>query len=178
MLTDELDKPKTKDEVTIFVDGEAFDEFIAIKLPHGAIGHELIQAVALVLGLVSKEELLLFCEDEEEPIDLKAPIRHDHIHHIHRVHKIEVIVFYMSGHHTKSFRPAVRVQKILDWAVGKHGFKIDPIIAPEMELTIHGETTPLPKNAHIGRYVRHPHHELKLDLIRGVVPNGAAYGNG
>ena len=28
--------------------------------------------------------------------------------------------------------------------------------------------------AHIGRFIRHPHHSLALDLIRGTVPNGAA----
>jgi hypothetical protein len=43
-----------------------------------------------------------------------------------------------------------------------------------MELALHGQTKPLPKSAHIGRYVRHPHCELDFDLIRGVVPNGAA----
>jgi hypothetical protein len=43
-----------------------------------------------------------------------------------------------------------------------------------MELALHGETAALPKDAHIGRYVRHPHHKLEFDLIRGIVPNGAS----
>ena len=66
------------------------------------------------------------------------------------------------------------MQRVLDWAFGPNGFKIDPVIAPEMELALHGKTTALPKDAHIGRYVRHPRHELEFDLIRGIVPNGAA----
>ena len=74
----------------------------------------------------------------------------------------------------RRFRPAARVQRVLDWAVGPDGFKgIDPPIVPEMELALHGTTTALPKNAHIGRFVRHHEPCLKLDLIRGVIPNGA-----
>jgi hypothetical protein len=70
--------------------------------------------------------------------------------------------------------PRRRIQRVLEWAVGTSGFGIDAAIAPEMELALHGQTAALPKDAHLGRYLRHPEHEVVLDLIRGVIPNGAS----
>lgn len=166
-----ITKDKCDDHLTILVEGEGLDDIISIKLPHCAVGHDLVAEIAIKINVLP-EECHLFCEDEDKPRDLKAPICHDRIHHVHRAQKIEVSICYMGEVETKKFPPSARVQKVLDWAVSKKGFKIDPAIAPEMELSLEGKNTPLPKNAHIGRFVKHPCHELKLDLIRGVVPNG------
>ncbi len=162
-------------EIDVLVEGEGLADVETVRLPHGAQVRELIAVVARKGGYPA-EEALLFVEDGDEPLDLAVLVvderMGERIHHVHRARQIEVTVFYMAGQKSKTFRPATRVQQVLDWAVGPNGFKIDPSIAPEMELAIHGQTTPLPKNAHIGRFVHHPEHKLALDLIRGVVPNG------
>lgn len=162
-------------EIDVLVEGEGLTDVETIRLPHGAQGRELIAAVALKGGF-PVHEALLFVEDGDEPLDLAVVVvderMSDRVHHVHRARHIAVTVFYMAGDKSETFRPPTRVQQVLDWAVGPHGFKIDPSIAPEMELALHGQTTPLPKNAHIGRFVQHPEHKLSLDLIRGVVPNG------
>ena len=161
--------------IEIMVEGEGLADVAVIQLPQGAIGTDLIAAVAAKGGFPASEAILFF-EDEDEPLDLRLPlVGHDksgRAHHVHRAKEIEVTVFYMRKEKTKAFRPAARVQRVLDWAVVPLGFNIDPAIATEMELALHGETTALPKDAHIGRFVRHPQHTLALDLIRGVVPNG------
>jgi hypothetical protein len=162
---------ETKDRLTILVEGENLTEVIAITVRPDAVGHDVITQVAVIANF-HPDAGHLFCEDGDGPLDPTAPVHHDRIHHVHRAEAIEVTVSYMSGEHKKSFPPSTRVQRVLDWAVGPHGFAIDPSIAPEMELNEVGQPTPLPKSAHIGRFVKHPHHKLHLDLTRGVVPNG------
>jgi hypothetical protein len=163
-------------EVEIIVEGEGLAEVETIRLEEGSAGRELVAAVA-VKGGFPAEEGLLFLEDCEEPLDDALVIAEENsgkVHHVHRARQIEVSVFYQGRQLEKRFSPATRVQRVLDWAVGPSGFKIDKAIAPEMELALHGSTTALPKDAHIGRYLRHPQHQLSFDLIRGVVPNGAS----
>jgi hypothetical protein len=162
--------------VEVMVEGEGLSEVEIVRLPEGSLAKEIVVAVATRSGFPA-EEAILFVEDCEDPVDLALIIEGnlmDRVHHVHRVRKIEVGVFYQGRRIQERFAPSARVQRVLDWAIGSKGFKIDPTIAPEMELALHGQTTALPKNAHIGRYVRHPHHELAFDLIRGIVPNGAS----
>jgi len=163
-------------DIELLVEGEGLAEVETIRVSEGSPVREIVVAVA-AKGHFAAEEASLFIEDSEEPIDLARVVERnmgDKVHHVHRVHRIEVRVFYQGRQIDRRFAPSTRVQRVLDWAIGDHGFGIDPVIAPEMELALHGQTTALPKNAHIGRYVRHPHHELSLDLIRGIVPNGAS----
>lgn len=164
-------------EIELFVEGEGLADVEMIRIADGGPAREIVTAVAK-RGRFAGEEAFLFIEDGAEPLDLEVLVTGEEargkVHHVHRVREIEVVVFFQAQHKEKKFPPSARVQRILDWAVGKDAFNIDPSIAPEMELALHGQTKPLPKNAHIGRYIRHPHHRLDFDLIRGVVPNGAS----
>lgn len=161
----------------VFVEGEGLTEVELIELPDNASRRSIVEFVAKKSGFAPAEGFL-FPEDEDEPLDLATPLveadLHGRIHHVHRLRTIEVTVFYGGREIERAFSPATRVGRVLEWAVGPRGFKIDPAIAPEMELALHGQTEALPKKAHIGRFVRPPHKKLKLDLIRGVIPNGAA----
>ena len=134
MTEEVLEKSKTaKTEITVFLDGEGFAEPKAVKVHSGAAGQDLLRTVARILG-IPDEELTLFTEDDDEPLELKAPVRDDQIYHVTRAREVEVKVFYQDRHETKVFRPAVRIQKVLDWAVGKHGFKITT--SPQSSSTI------------------------------------------
>jgi hypothetical protein len=163
-------------EVEIIVEGEGLAEVEIIRIEEGSAGREIVAAVA-VRGGFPAEEGFLFLEDSEEPLDVEVIVGEENtgrVHHVHRVRHIEVSVFYQDRRIEKRFSPATRVQRVLDWAVGPRGFNIDKAIAPEMELALHGSNITVPKDAHIGRFLRHPEHCLSFDLIRGVVPNGAA----
>jgi hypothetical protein len=159
------------------VEGEGLGEVDVVRIPEGSPAREIVLAVASRVGFPA-EEALLFVEDCQEPVDLTVLVVEEgvsgKVHHVHRARNIEVALFYQGRQIEKRFAPSTRVQRVLDWAVSPAGFNIDAAIAPEMELALHGDTTALPKNAHLGRYVRHPGHELTFDLIRGVVPNGAS----
>jgi hypothetical protein len=158
----------------ILVDGEGLRDLEVIIVPHGRTAREIVIAVGEKTG-ISAGETILFVEDFDEPVDLETAIENlkpQYVHHVHRVRSIQASVFYQGLMKEKAFSPSTRVQVVLEWAVGPEGFMIDPAIAPEMELALHGQTVELPKQAHIGRYVQHPKKELALDLIRGIVPNG------
>jgi hypothetical protein len=162
-------------EIEIFVEGEGLIGVEAIRVPTGSAGREIVVAIA-ARGGFPVEDGLLFVEDCDEPLDLLVILTKEasgKVHHVHRARHIEVSVFYQGGHLTHQFSPSTRVQRVLDWAVGPNGFKIDSAVAPEMELSLHESTAALPKDAHIGRYIHHPDHRIVFDLIRGVVPNGA-----
>jgi hypothetical protein len=163
-------------EIEIIVEGEGLPDIETIRIEEGGSGREIVAAVA-VRGGFPAEEGLLFLEDGDEPLDIAIIVAEENsgkVHHVHRARHVEVSVFYQGRQIEKRFSPSTRVQRVLDWAVGPHGFKIDPAIAPEMELALHGTTKALPKEAHIGRYLHHPQQHLSFDLIRGVVPNGAS----
>jgi hypothetical protein len=162
-------------DIQILAEGEGLSDATLFILPDGSTAGSIIAAISAKTGIPASESLL-FAEDGTEPISAtEVAVSKESAHglfHVHRARQIAVTVNYSGGSKEKEFTPATRVQVVLDWAVGRDGFNIDPAIAPEMELALQGQTTPLPRQAHIGRFVRHPAHELKLDLIRGVIPNG------
>jgi hypothetical protein len=168
--------------IEVMVEGETLKGIEFIPVPRGHTAREIVVAVAEKGGFPAEEAILLV-EDCGEPLDLAIVVTDDMArkkHHVHRVREIAVVVFYKNLEKEKRFPPSARVQCVLDWAVGKDGFNLDPILAPEMELARHDkipDAHELPKTAHIGRYVQHEghhhHHRLALDLIRGVLPQGA-----
>jgi hypothetical protein len=159
----------------IDVEGEGLGEAMLIKIGEGSTRAVILDEVSARNG-IAREELHLFAEDGDEVLELDAIVTEADagvVHHAHRALKIKVTVNYNGSQAEKDFAPSARIQRVLDWAVKVKEFKIDPAIAPEMELALHGQTMELPKQAHVGRYVKHPHHKVDLDLIRGVIPNGA-----
>lgn len=159
----------------LLVDGEGFADLEIVAIEHDILAKDFLELIAARRGWRA-EEAFLFIEDEDQPICatelLEIEVAPRNVHHVHRRQSVMVTVRYKNLEKQHEFAPSARVQRVLDWAVGEHGFRIDPTIAPEMELAIHGTEEALSKGAHIGRFVAHHHAELELDLIRGVVPNG------
>jgi hypothetical protein len=162
----------------ILVEGEGLADVEILLIAEGASAQEVVSGVA-AKGAFADAEAVLFVEDGDEPLDLATTVVDEafrgRVHHVHRLRRVTAVVSYKEQQIERQFSPSTRVQRVLDWAVGRGGFNIDPSIAPEMELALQGTEKALPKSAHIGRFAHHPHHELKLDLIRGVVPNGARH---
>lgn len=162
--------------VNVLIEAEGLPEVQVVSFAEGTPARAVLERVATLSGR-SSETALLFVEDEDSPVDIESS-RVDEtwsrvVHHVHRTGRIAVLVHYNGAQREHPFSPSTRVQRVLDWAVGPSGFALDPVIAPEMDLALHGQTDPLPRDAHIGRYVEHPHTALELDLIRGVVANGS-----
>lgn len=165
----------TRASVSLLVEGAGMADIQQITVPEGSKLRDIVREMADRAGF-PVEGALLFVEDGREPLDLEITLdeRYDRrrVHHVHHASTIEVTVFYGGSGKTKTFSPSTPVSTVLAWAVGPEGYSIDPAIVPEMRLQLAGTTEPLPGSAHIGRYVSHHERALRLDLARGVIPNG------
>ena len=161
--------------IEVLCEGEGLSDVELFHLSSGTPALELVRLVA-ARGGFAVEEALLFVEGADEPVELVGLLIDEHFqsraHHVHRVRRLNVEVSYQDEPKDHPFSPASTIQRVLDWAMGPQGFKIDPSIAPEMELALDGSEKPLPRHAHLGRFAHYPSHELRLDLIRGKIPNG------
>jgi hypothetical protein len=84
--------------------------------------------------------------------------------------EVTVTVYYNAAEKAKSFRRNQTVEEILLWAVVE--FEIDPSMATEFELALHGVTGELPTDMRIGT-LAHGDQTIALDLVRGEISNGA-----
>ena len=158
----------------IVFEGEGLLSVEVIRLARGEALRAIV-ACAANKGGFPLEEALLFIEDEPQPVELEIIVTdeypHRRKHHVHRTRSIEVIVHYMSRSAHRQYPPSARVETVLAWALRE--FSIDPAIAPEFELALAGSTEELPSSRHIGSLIRHPCGRVEMNLIRGVIPNGA-----
>ncbi|WP_296710709.1 hypothetical protein [Rhodoblastus sp.] len=92
------------------------------------------------------------------------------IGHRHKKLKVTVRFEHHSPHH--EFSPSTTVQKVLQWAVALPELKLDPTAKAKANLILPGGDTPLPKDDMIGRYVKHPDHEVIFELTLKDFTNG------
>jgi hypothetical protein len=91
----------------------------------------------------------------------------------HRARLIEVTVHYEHHAKKKEFAPSATVFKVLQWAVSKHAYGLDPTNAAKANLILPGADQPLPRERTIGAFTApgHPHH-LVVDLTLKDFTNG------
>ena len=150
------------------------DDDRSFELRPGCRLREVLEVVALEQGL-RVEELLLFRGEEEEPVAAEIIINADYPcerrHHLHHKSEVEVSIFYQSKDHRHAFRRHTTVGHVLIWAIKVFG--IDPTMAGEFDLTLHGSKDALPESEHIG-HLTGKNTCLELDLVRGDIANGAS----
>jgi hypothetical protein len=109
-------------------------------------------ATATALELTEDERALL--EDEEVPLDPAQTLEDAGVGeraHVFRGkrHKVEVTVEYNGDTHSREFGASARIERVFQWAVGKHAFDLDQQDAAEHMLALPDESVP-PEDAHIG----------------------------
>jgi hypothetical protein len=147
----------------------------AIMVRHGVKLVTVIEVIALERGC-GVEELVIIREGEALPIDIETNIGPDYPchrrHHVHYKTEVEMEVFYNGDGKRKPFKRHATVEDVLAWSVATFG--IDPAMATEFELALHGQTAELPGTEHVG-HLAGRHMELALDLVRGAFVNGCAW---
>jgi len=91
---------------------------------------------------------------------------------VHRCRHITVEFRYEHETRKHDFSPAATILRVLQWAVGKHGFKLDDNASAKANLILPGAEQPLPKDAMLGRYAKHPGCAVTLDLTLKDFTNG------
>ncbi len=160
------DRPKDE-TIRIEVIRAGSVEAVVVELPPG---EDLLAALRLALAL--EEDLLFFERDQDAHLTCLPPGRKALRLVAHKAHLIEVQVRYEHRTEKKAFPPSKSVFKVLQWAVGKHGFNLDPTSAARANLILPGASEPLPREAVIGSFVPHSHHVLVVDLTLRDFTNG------
>lgn len=125
-----------------------------------------------VRALAALEDLHVFERDGEEPIGTEIEKRKVLCLHGHRCRKVLVKVNW--NHLTKEhdFSPAAHIHRVLLWAISKKGFDLDDTAKAKANLFLPGMDEPLPKDAVIGRFVKHGDCILTLELTLKDFTNG------
>lgn len=131
---------------------------------------DALAAVRKTLGL--DDDDLIFELDGDKP--LVSPIIGRKVLQlvVHKARKINVQVRYEHRTESRDFGPAKTVFKVLQFAVGKKGFDLDPTVAAKANLILPGAETPLPREAAIGSFVKKGERALVLDLTLKDFTNG------
>lgn len=90
--------------------------------------------------------------------------------HVGPRRQIEVTVRYETGDKSREFHPGTRVQSVLNWARGDHGFNVPESQRGGLGLFLPNATTPLDNAEHIG--VLTTDHHLRLTLAPVKRPQG------
>ena len=115
-------------------------------------------------------ELFLFVRETEREFDCVVDRRCNAlVAHRHRV--IQVTVGYEHQLKCHEFPPSVTVFRVLQWAIGKHGYALDPTARSKANLIVPGEQAPLPREDVIGKFAHC--HELRVELTLQDFTNGA-----
>ncbi|MBR8190551.1 hypothetical protein KDW82_16035 [Burkholderia vietnamiensis] len=165
-------------------DGAFSDDSYSVPVKAGRSDERVIvlrrgESVTTILQVFSRErgcsieELVLVREGEEEGlteivVDAQYPYRRRH--HVHHSSAVAVTVYYQAHELRHDFKRHATVEDVLAWAI--RAFNIDPSMAVEFELVLHGQKEELPSTEHIGHLAEH-HDNLALDLVRGDIANGA-----
>jgi hypothetical protein len=134
------------------------------------IDEHFVEIVRARIGV--NEEMHIFEHGHEEPLP-HPPHGRTAIRLIgHRCRVVTVEVRYEHRTIEHRFAPAVTIFKILQWAVSKKGFDLDPFAAAKANLILPAADAPLPRDAAVGKFVKPGHCTLVVDLTLKDFTNG------
>ena len=137
---------------------------------------------ALQAAIVGKHaiagEIVLFLEDEDEPIDGEAKLRDKAGRagikaHVHRCRTIEVIVHFKDKTVRHEFAPGATVARVKHW-VTVHKLGMTEEEASHHHLQIAGTTDQPDPGTHIGTLASCPKCKVEFDLVTTPKVNGWA----
>ncbi len=89
-----------------------------------------------------------------------------------QVGAIEVVVRYEHRSIEHKFAPSATVFKVLEWAIGKKGYGLDPLSAAKANLILPGADQPMPRDRTIGSFTKRGEKRLVVDLTLKDFTNG------
>jgi hypothetical protein len=156
------------DTVRVEVEIEDRKKFEVIEVEGG----DLDAVLREVRSLAALEDLHVFERDKDDPIGTEIEKRKALSLHGHRCRRIAVKVHFSHETKDKEFAPSATVYRVLLWAIGKHGFKLDDTARAKANLILPGTEEPVPKDAVIGSFAKHGECCLTLELTLRDFTNG------
>lgn len=157
-------------EIEIFLQGDGIKDITLVRVPRDSTVQSIIEA-ATAHGLpVQKGDstLVVFKEDEEEPLDLDATLEAATIGdrariHVHRCRRVEISVNFNGVQKGRRFAPAATMLRVKHWADREFGLK--GVDATDHVLQLCGATTQPDEDTHVGSLVTFPRCVLCFDLV-------------
>jgi hypothetical protein len=154
-------------EIDIEIEIEDREEPIGLSVVVDERFHETVRAR---IGVT--EEMHLFEHGHDKPLPCLP-----HGRKVIRLvgHRCPVVTLQARYDHRTiehRFAPSETVFKGLQWAVSKQGFGLDPVAAAKANLILPGADAPLPREAALGKFVKHSHCTLVVDLTLKDFSNG------
>jgi hypothetical protein len=157
-------------EIDLYVHSAKDAEPRLIKVDEDILVADLVRKIA-ESGLCegSHEEILIFVENESEPLDREHSAKHcglQHRHHVHchKCHHIQVAVIYNGVEKNEAFPPSTKVRRVLKWAIEAFNLKGADAENKILRLASPPETE-LSNDAHLGSYAYAPACYVKLCLL-------------
>lgn len=154
--------------------------FIFLSVESGPIERVELDEKAVVTDLLRQLEgersidvtdLLVFGEDEDEPLEPRAPVhgKGNPVFHAHRCRHVEIEVHYGLETFKRRFAPSATIAKVTRWAI--HEAKLGPEEAQEHVLQVHGTKIQPPLSAHLGSLAGKTC-SVEFDLVRKKLVQG------
>lgn len=161
----------TVEEVEIFFAVEGKREPLSVLVSQQVTVAEFALIAAQKSGVEGLVEV--FRENAENPLDHPAILleRLDvefSLLHVCRPGKIATTVEYNGRSLEQAFRPSATIERIIEWAIGSDGFKLD---GKPSDFQIKHNDIVLSPDTHLGQIV-HGEKAVKLDLVFKVKPQG------
>lgn len=161
--------------VAVFVQGEGLREVQLLEIESSAKFGDVRAGLLAQHGF--GEDVLLFVEDAEEPVDelveISLHVRQGAVKvHAHRCRRIEVSVRFNNETVEHSFSPAVTVARVKHWAAVKK-FGMTGEEAGEHALQIAGTHDRPHPGTHLGSLTACPQCQVAFDLVPDERINGA-----
>lgn len=125
-----------------------------------------------VLAAAGVEEAFIFQHDNDVDVGDEVIGKKTLMLVVHRCKKILVTVHYEHRSKTKKFAPSATVYRVLQWAIGRNGFDLDPDARSKANLILPGADQPLPRNDAIGKYADKKSCSLEVSLTLKDFSNG------
>jgi hypothetical protein len=155
-------------EEAVHFEVEIMEKIEVLVLPIDGTPH-----VEVIRERMSLEgDLELFERDTDEPFR-HAQHGRRHVRLVgHKCHHVTLKVHYEQHTKDHQFRPSAMVGRALQWAVGKHGYHLDPMQAAKANLILPGADQPLPKEDVLGKYIKPGDCALTVALTLKDFSNG------
>lgn len=163
--------------IDIFYQGEGLREIQHLEIDSVKSYRELKELIVGKHGV--DQEVILFMEDEDDPVDNSDTIKkHPHHNcakiHLHRCRQIEVTVTFNGEKLLHRFSPSITIARVKQWATTKLG--MSNVEASEHVLQISGTQNRPTAGTHIGSLTAKPCCQLSFDLVPDQRINGFAEG--
>ena len=160
--------------ITVFITVQNQDRLLEVDLPDD-LSPESVHAALKEVGAEIGEDLILFHDDEDEPIETRGHNRPLRIKqgaklHLTRCRKIDVTINYLDKTERHTFAPGTRIRRVKAWAVKE--FKLAERDAAEHVLQVCNSPDRPPTDTPLHKLVRHGDCDLCFDLVPDIRVEG------